>query len=354
MMTIIKRLIFILSLAILYIIFKELLELYMAAKSLHPIAGYILLIGILGFITYFIGIPIFKIIRMPRFYGPTKNKDEIPSIIKQRIDNFRNNNYLINRGFDFNSITYSEETYKKIIDELQTESQRIRKKYVSQLFYSSSISQNGFLDAILILSSSINLVKEIFILYNGRVSNRDILTIGKKVYYSMAIGGSEGIEYATEEIISKVTSEGVKSIPFIDKVMGSIADGFVNALLLTRISLITENYCNLIYIESDRSLLPSPTFILETTKNVTVDVVDKVKDILKKMAADKFEKSVDYAKYALNPAGYVLKQCSQSIQKASTKTVYATTEAVNWVGSGTAQILSLFKKKKSSPEKIVE
>ena len=80
--------------------------------------------------------------------------------------------------------------YSKRIELLVKECANIRKKYVAQLFYSSSISQNGFIDAMLVLSYSINMVKDIFVLYNGRVTNRDLFNIAKKIYYSIAIAGS--------------------------------------------------------------------------------------------------------------------------------------------------------------------
>jgi len=223
-MKIIKRIIFLLSFAVLYLIFREFVEIYLLVRSLHPIAGYGILLLLLGVTYYFIGVPIYRIIRIPVAYGPTREKSEIPGLTEKRVEHLQQNPYLLEKGYDFSDISGDESGYKRIIGEIQPEAERIRARYVSKLFYSSSIAQNGFLDAILIFSASVNLVKELFILYNGRVSNRDLLIIAKKVYYSIAIGGSEGVEYATEEILTKLTSGGVKSIPFADKVFGSIAD----------------------------------------------------------------------------------------------------------------------------------
>ncbi len=90
-------------------------------------------------------------------------------------------------------------------------------------------------------------------LYHGRVSNKAL----------WAIGGSEGVEYATRELFSKLATESIKSVLFADRIFGSLADGFVNAALLTRISLITENYCKLVTIESDKDLHPTSEFILK-------------------------------------------------------------------------------------------
>ncbi len=360
-MKIIKRIILFFSLLLLYIIVKEFLELYVNARSLHPIVGYLTLIALAGFVFYFIGVPIFRIIKIPKHYGPSQNKDEIPQILQARIDNFKTNKYLIKTGFDFSTITYDEESYQKIINVLKEENGKIRKKYVSRLFYSSAVSRNGFIDAVLILSSSINLIKETFILYNGRVSNKDLLTIGKKVYYAMAIGGSEGVEIATEEIMHSMTIKGFNSIPFIDKIIGSITDGFVNAVLLTRVAFITENYCTLLYIESEKRLYPSPKFVVDTANHITSDITGRIRETLGKMrdsAVEKtvdystsaikdtaarignaYDKTIDYGKLAINPAAFVL---SKSIETVSDKTDYITSGAVSLIKDGVTLAASPF------------
>jgi hypothetical protein len=146
------------------------------------------------------------------------------------------------------------------------------------------------------------MIKEIFILYHGRVSNRDLWQIAKKVYFSVAIAGSEGIEYVTDEIITKMASDSMKSIPLIDKILGSIADGFLNALLLNRVSYITENYCTMTYLEKPGDLYPSPARVFKATKHITSDMTDKLLLVIKRISIDK---TVNFAVVALNPIGFV-------------------------------------------------
>jgi hypothetical protein len=302
-MKIIKKIVFFFSLFLLYFILKEFVELYNLAKSIHPYFAYAVVILLAAFLVYFAFIPIYQIFRMPKNYAPVKNKSEVPALLEKRINNFKKNKFLVKSGFDFSTINYDEENHKKIISILEKESDRIRKKYVSRLFYSTSISQNGFIDAILILSSSVNLVKEIFILYQGRVTNRDLFTIAKKVYYSIAIGGSEGVEYAADEIFSKLSTESMKSIPFASKILSSLADGYVNAALLTRVSLITENYCKYVYIESDRDLYPSSKFIITTTRFLTSDILSLVNRKLLKTPKEKLENII---RKTPNPLAFIM------------------------------------------------
>jgi len=297
-----------------YFILKEFIILYSSMKNIHPYLGYGVLIIIFIAVLYFVTIPLLRIIFMPRNLGPMRNKKEEESLIIKRIISFKQNSFLMDQNQDFTNLEMNKSGYDKIIKIMDKECNRLRKQQVSQLFYTTTIVQNGFLDALLILAACINHVKEIFILYNGRVTNRDLWQIAKKIYYSMVIGGSEGVEYATQEIISKFASDGLKSIPFIDKILSSLADGFVNAALLTRVSYITENYCKLTFIKSDRDLYPSPKFIFDSAKNITADFMNRIFSTLRKMAL-KFtlNKSFDYAKIAVNPIGYVL---SNSIDKS--------------------------------------
>ncbi len=345
----VKKIFAFISIFLIYLIIKELLSLYTYAQSIHPYVGYALLFTIFVFLCYLVFIPLFKIMRIPKRYGPTRDPQKILSLINLRIKNYKNNPFLYQSDFDFESISMDKDGHDQIVQFIQPEIEKIRKKYVTQVFYSTSIAQNGFLDAILILSASVNLVKELFVLYHGRVSNRDLLRIGRMVYYSMAIGGSEGVEYATDEIMTKVFAKGIKGIPFASKILGSIADGFVNAALLTRISLITENYCKYIFIESDRALYPSYKTIISTTRIITSDLIEKIFAEVKHLAKDKTGQII---LTTVNPVGYVIGKAIHRFADSSEKLSPQQREflmetslvANNPVGYVFKKVVSIFKK----------
>jgi hypothetical protein len=254
---------------------------------------------------YFIVIPVIRILAIPINPSPTTNKEKEQYVIAKRINGFKKNLYLQSRNIKTDNLQPTEEDYHRIIVILNKESELIRRKYVSQVFYRTGIVQNGFLDALLILSSSVSMVREIFVLYNGRVSNRDIWKIAKQVYFSMLIGGSEAAEYATDEVFSKLASESIKKIPFIDKIMTSMADGLINAAMVTRVALITENYCSKTYVKSYRQLYPSPKFIIQTAKSITSNIINNITGVLKGMTT---EKSVDVLLKVGNPVGYIFEK----------------------------------------------
>jgi len=298
-----KRIVLLISLFFLYILVKEFLILYAAARTVHPWFGIGVLVLIAAFLGYFVLIPVVRILGFRPRYSPARDPEKTAALIEQRMNHFRSNPYLIRSGFDFDAVQPDRDGYDRVMAVLLPEAERIRKKYVTQVFYTTAIAQNGFLDALLILSASVNLIRELFVLYHGRVSNRDLWTIARTVYFSIAIGGSEGVEYATDEILAKVFSGSVKSIPFASRILGSLADGFVNAALLTRVSLITEKYCTLLFAESNRALYPSFRTVISTTKILTGDLIEKVGIETRALSKDKAE---TLALRTLNPVGVIL------------------------------------------------
>jgi len=305
MIKFIKKILFFLSFFLFFFIIKEFISFYAYLKAIDPVLALVSL-SLLGALTvYFVVVPVIQIFSIPVNPSPTTHLEMEIHVIEKRMKRFKNNPLLKARRMDLQKLQPTRENYNQVIKILNRESEKIRRKYVSQVFYRTGIIQNGFLDALLILSSSVAMIKDIFILYNGRVSNRDVWRIGKQVYYSMLVGGSEAAEYATEEVFSKFATDSLKSIPFLDKILTSMADGLINAALMTRVALITENYCTKTYIKNDRDLYPSPQFIIQTARSITSNIVSNIGLLLKRMAS---EKTVDILLKVGNPVGYIFEQ----------------------------------------------
>jgi hypothetical protein len=285
----IKRILFLFSSVILILIVKEFLSLYFFFKSVTPFLGYLFIVLSILSVIYFAVIPIYEILKMSIHNSPVKDKSKIDELREKRIEAFKNNPFLLRSEYDVASIKNTEEDYNSVIEILSEECNTIKKRHINNLFYRTSISQNGFIDGMMILGSSVMLTKDIFKLYNGRVNNIALWSIAKKIYLSMLIGGSEGVEYASNEIFTKLASDTLKKLPFIDRIITSLTDGLTNAVLLTRVAIITENYCKMLYVESDKDLIPKPTYIISTAKNLTTDAINTIKGNLLKLAKNKTE-----------------------------------------------------------------
>ncbi|MEA3285976.1 MAG: DUF697 domain-containing protein [Candidatus Marinimicrobia bacterium] len=300
-----KRLALFILVLFIYLILREMLAFYVLASSANPYLGYFVLVILIAVLAYFVLIPVYKISRVSGDPGPVRKRKKELDLIERRLQLAQKNPYLKKIEFEHPKFGSALERYEQTSAELSKRADEIRRKYIVHLFYSTAVSQYGFIDAILIFSANLNLVKEIFTIYTGRATGRDLWQIMKQVYYSVAIGGSEGVEFAVEELISKLGSDTLKSIPFFDKVMASIAGGFTNAVLLTRISLITENYCRLTYIQSTKDLSPEPKMILDTTRAIVDEPIKYIKHQLNDIAK---QKAIDFSKYAINPTRTVIEK----------------------------------------------
>ena len=321
-MKMLKRLVLFIIALFAYLILREMLNFYVLAYTANPYLGYLVLAILISVLVYFVVIPLYRISRLSGDPGPVRKKRKEAELMEMRLQRRMGNKYLKDIGYSNPTEGTLEARYELSTQELSQRCDEIRRKYVVHLFYSSAVSQYGFIDAILIFSANVNLVKEIFTLYTGRASGRDLWQIMKQIYYSIAIGGSEGVEFAVEELISKMGSDTLKSIPFFDKVMASIASGFTNAVLLSRISLITENYCRMTYIESTRDLSPDPREILASTKAIVQEPIRHIKAQLNDIAK---QKAIDFSRYALNPTRTVIEK---ALDKFRTQADEEETESV--------------------------
>jgi len=287
-----KKVMFIFSLFLIVLVGREFLELYVLSKSVHPALGYAYLFIVIVVLIFFVILPAWKFIRIPKRFKHVKSPDLIDAEISRRLVILEKNPFLRKINYDFSNGQSDRERYDKIIDMLSEECANIRKKYQLWLLISTAAAQNGFLDAILILSANVNMVKEIFILYNNRVTNRNLFAICKHLYFSVAIGGSQIIEMSIGDIVAKFVKDMGGDIPLFGKVVASASDGFINAVLLARVSLITENYCKAIHIKSRRDLYPPHTFIISVARDLPTSIMTYLGNKLSKSESPEEEQVI--------------------------------------------------------------
>ncbi len=339
MLRFIKRVFVFFALFILYLVLKEILQLYAVLKAVHPWAavGFALLIG--AAILYSLIYPAVRLLFMPVYPGPVNNEKDVPRLIEKRVRLFEVNPYMKTQQLE---TPHSDlpVLYEHQVKILKSECHRIRKKYILQMFYSTSIAQNRFLDAMLVLGISFNLVKEIMILYHGRLVMRDLWTIGRKIFLAVILAGSEGVEIAAEEVVRKLAADPLRNIPYLDKIVGSIADGYVNATLMARISYICENYCTMTLIRSGRDLNPSLDFIAATVRTVTGQIIEHFGKALRKVTINK---AADMVLFARNPVRELIVRSDDKTLTSAIKDVSLL--PFNLIGQGFSRIINTMRRK---------
>lgn len=263
-----NRIFFFASLGLFYFVFKEFLELYFLLNSFHPYLAWGVLIALLAGTIYFAIVPILSILMMGTILGPTYKESEVPRLRQKRIQLFSKK---IDDAEQLKEVDDDQKHYEEIVKILNKKNKQIRDKYILRTFHSTAVSQNGFLDAIIILSLGVNLIKETFKLYNGRVSTKDSITIARMILVSIAIGGSEGAENLAANATSKYGGKLLKSIPFAGEIAGSVADGLFNALLIARIGFLAENYCTVLHVQKFKDLYPNYAKVAASTSAILTE-----------------------------------------------------------------------------------
>jgi uncharacterized membrane protein YcjF (UPF0283 family) len=296
-----KRFVFLFTLFFVYLVVREFLSLYHQLIDLHPWLGYSFLFILIIFLAYWVLWPVFRLMRMRVYPGPVRKDGEVDKLEQQRLQIFRR------RG------AVKAASYAEHIAVREKQCRELRNATVRDVFYTTSMAQNGFLDAMIILGSAIQLLRETYIIYNGRAGYAELIDLSRHIYVAMLVGGSEGSELATEEIFSRLSTESMRSIPFIDKIMSSLADGYINALLINRIGLIAENYFTMRKIDSDRDLRPPASFVIGATSDITAGIINDISRVLKAMAGKNIE---NFGAFAARPVHYVFRQASSGYVQA--------------------------------------
>ncbi len=131
------------------------------------------------------------------------------------------------------------------------------RRTASQVFVTTAISQNGSLDAFLVLGAQSKLVWQVAHTYYQRPTIRDILFLYANVAGTAFIASElEDIDLAeqVEPLIASTLGSVGAAVPGTSLVVNSIATGAANAFLTLRVGIITKNYCGALVLPDKRGL----------------------------------------------------------------------------------------------------
>ncbi|MBT4484126.1 MAG: DUF697 domain-containing protein [Candidatus Latescibacteria bacterium] len=228
------------------------------AGRLHPAFGTLILYALLIFYILVIAVPVIIILKMPKTLLPPKDI-ESPEYYKYR-DKLRKrlcaNKILKKIEVD----PYSSDGIENAFKILDTETNDLLKSTASTVFITTAVSQNGRLDAIMVLFAQVRLVWKIAHIYNQRPSISEIMRLYAHVAATTFLVSTIedlDIEQQVEPIITPLVSGSViGGIPGASGVstfmITSIIDGAANALLTLRVGIITRRFFG--YLSGPESL----------------------------------------------------------------------------------------------------
>ncbi len=230
------------------------------AKEVNPVFGSIVLYGLLLLYAAMIAVPVIIYLTMPPALRPPENEDspEFDRYIEQLKKQLARNNSIA--GTDNPLETPAD--LKKAMDMLNEQADNVTKSTASTVFVTTAISQNGRLDAILVLLAQIRLIWEIAHVFNQRPSIREMTYLYANVAATALVVGTleeldieEQIEPIITPLISSSVFGGIPGAGGLATFMTtSIVEGAANSLLTLRVGIITRRYFGMEKIPDSRDL----------------------------------------------------------------------------------------------------
>jgi hypothetical protein len=227
------------------ILVNQLLLLADFATRLSPTLGSIvfwsLLVGLLAVIIY----PIFLIIRLPKALRPPSSEDhrDFPKHLERLRKRLRRNPLVVDFPLE------SRDELKAAFDHLDEEATVCIRRASSRIFLATAVSQNGALDALVVLGLQTKLVLEIARVYSQRPGVSDLIHLYGNVFAtSFVAAGLDDMDASKvmEPAISAVLGSAAGLVPGLQVAstvfVNSVLTGTANAFLTLRVGVIAREY----------------------------------------------------------------------------------------------------------------
>ena len=220
------------------------------ARSLHPLAGDAVSIGLVVLAGAAIFTPMVIVMRLPKALVPPPEADREAVIAYQAQLRHRlsTNRHLGADPIDLSS----DDGLKAAIHRLDQRADQLTRQAASTVFVSTAISQNGRLDSMMVLAAQTRLVWQIAQLYQQRPHWRELLNLyGNVAVTALLVSEIEDLDISEqiEPIVASVLGSGVVgAVPGVGAVAvniltNSLIEGTANAFLTLRIGSVTRQYC---------------------------------------------------------------------------------------------------------------
>ena len=232
------------------------------ATHVSPIFGTLVFWTLVTLYAVLVLVPVVLFLRLPRSLTPPKSEDSPEFLAYLDSLTKRLASHELLRGTDLSG----REKIEEALAILNRRADEIIQKMASTVFLSTAISQNGRLDAFLVLSAQSRMVWQIARLYYQRPTLRDVTHLYANVA-ATAFLASELDDIDVSEQVQPVLSAALGalavSIPGLKTassiLVSSVLTGSANAFLTLRVGIIAKRYCGSLVIAEKRMLRRTAT-----------------------------------------------------------------------------------------------
>jgi hypothetical protein len=226
------------------------------ANTISPALGRIVLCALLAVYAAAVLVPVALLIRLPKPMIPPADEQspQYQTYLLRLGARLAGNPHLIGAGSL--SDRASIESALKVLD---AKADEVVKRAASTLFVSTAVSQNGKLDALMVLAAQTRLIWQVAHIYNHRPTPRDFgrlyANVGAAVFAASALEDMDiGAQIAPVisvaaghlaglHLASLVPVVGQVADKVADLVINSMVEGTANAYLTLRVGIICRTYC---------------------------------------------------------------------------------------------------------------
>lgn len=238
------------------VVVNQAFQLVELADRFHPTAGTIVFWSLVALATFCVGVPVFMLLTMPAALVPpdTQEGREYDRHLLRLQKRLGRNPHVTGKPTDVREIEAALTQLDSVADA------RVRAS-ASQVFMTTAVSQNGSLDAILVLAAQSRLILEVARIYYQRPTFRDLLYLYSNVAATAFIAAElEDVDLSEQiqPIMTAVLGSTVAAIPGMSAAAGlfvnSVTTGAGNAYLTLRVGIITRQYCRSLVKPERRTL----------------------------------------------------------------------------------------------------
>lgn len=240
--------IFILTCSTVFVI-NQTAQVVALANTLGPAFGQVVLIGLLIVYAFVIVVPVLLIARLPKALRPPadEHSSEFEAYLKQLGARLSANKYLAGTGARVGDRAGIEAALKV----LDAQASEVVKSTASTVFVSTAISQNGRLDALMVLFAQTRMIWRVAYIYNQRPALREMIqlyaNVGATAFLVSEIEDLD-ISEQVEPIITATLGGSLAGLApgmsmVATLVTQSVLEGTANAYLTLRVGVVCQRYC---------------------------------------------------------------------------------------------------------------
>jgi len=245
------------AVAFLVVILNQTLQLALLAERIHPVAGEGVFWGLMFVYAAMVSVPFILFVRLPSPLIPPQDENS-PEYERHLVR--LGQRLAANRLVDVSELGGREEI-EAALGVLDAEAETVIRAAGNRAFVATAVSQNGALDALLVLGIQSRLIWDVARIYSQRPALRDMAYLYGNVMTTAFIAeelDEAEISEQLQPVIGAVIGSSLGAVPGLGPAVTvattAVLTGSANAFLTLRVGIITQEYSRALTRQERRGL----------------------------------------------------------------------------------------------------